>query len=378
MLELQKLIKNNPNNWKTILSIKPYSLLIKEKDNRVLFKYNQILSDFSKEIVKESRGIILDKNTWDIVCHPFHKFFNHNEANADKIDWQSASVLEKLDGSLIKFYFYKGKLKIATNGNIDASDSKLENYITPDNKNYDNYFELVFETLKSQFDRDWKKLKTFYSSMEKNATHLFEICTPYNKIVIPYQDSKLYYLTSKNNETGKEFINPVIYSTFPKPKIYNINSIDKCIEAVNKMPFNEEGYVVIDKNQNRIKIKSPSYLIAHHLKGNNGKIQIDSVLDLIRNGEDKEFLSYYPEYKEIFTDVKNKWKNFLKRVDSDVKKLYDSYQEVDRKTLAIWAVNETIIPDLIFSLVDKKVDNKEEYISSLKSEKILNNFKKGK
>ena len=57
MLELQKFILKNPNNWEDLLSNSPYYLKIKRKDGLVIFNYNQIKSDFSLAIVKESRGV---------------------------------------------------------------------------------------------------------------------------------------------------------------------------------------------------------------------------------------------------------------------------------------------------------------------------------
>lgn len=44
-----------------------------------------------------------------IVCRPFDKFFNSGEPDhkREPMDWATARVYEKLDGSLIKAYFYK-------------------------------------------------------------------------------------------------------------------------------------------------------------------------------------------------------------------------------------------------------------------------------
>ena len=42
----------------------------------VLFKYDQIASDFSQQIVRECRGIVLDEsNGWRVVSRAFDKFF---------------------------------------------------------------------------------------------------------------------------------------------------------------------------------------------------------------------------------------------------------------------------------------------------------------
>lgn len=69
--------------------------------NLVLFKYSQVESPFSEPLVRECRGIILDEAAnWDVVCYTFSKFWNHGEVLAAEIDWNTATVYEKLDGCL--------------------------------------------------------------------------------------------------------------------------------------------------------------------------------------------------------------------------------------------------------------------------------------
>ena len=70
-MKLLDFIKEH-DNWKELLKEDPYFLDIKEEDDLTLLKYNQIKSDFSQDIVKECRGIILDKNN-NIVCFPLYR-----------------------------------------------------------------------------------------------------------------------------------------------------------------------------------------------------------------------------------------------------------------------------------------------------------------
>lgn len=95
-LELINIIKNN-QNWEEILTNKPYSLKIKRDNGYILFKYDQINSDFSLKVVREARGIIFREKDWKVVCFPFVKFFNVDEIYADKIDWNNCKVQEKID-----------------------------------------------------------------------------------------------------------------------------------------------------------------------------------------------------------------------------------------------------------------------------------------
>ena len=75
MIKIINFIREH-DNWEELLSSPPYSLSIKRKDTRILFKYSQIDSDFSLEIVREARGLILEDKTWNVVCYPFKKFYN--------------------------------------------------------------------------------------------------------------------------------------------------------------------------------------------------------------------------------------------------------------------------------------------------------------
>lgn len=57
-------------------------------------------------IVQECRGLILDEaEGWRVVCMPYKKFFNFGEDCCADIDWSTAKVQEKLDGSLISLYW---------------------------------------------------------------------------------------------------------------------------------------------------------------------------------------------------------------------------------------------------------------------------------
>src|SRR5271170_7082534 len=70
--------------------------------NLVHLKYSQIDSPMNEPIVRECRGLIVDQaDDWRIVAAPYRKFFNHGEVHAAPIDWPTARVYEKLDGSLM-------------------------------------------------------------------------------------------------------------------------------------------------------------------------------------------------------------------------------------------------------------------------------------
>lgn len=73
--------------------------------NLVGLCYNLVASPLAEPLVKECRGIVLDEaNDWNAVARGFDKFFNLGDPLADDVDWASARVFEKLDGTFVMAY----------------------------------------------------------------------------------------------------------------------------------------------------------------------------------------------------------------------------------------------------------------------------------
>lgn len=293
MYAIQRFIKEN-KNWKEILQRPPYSLKINEIDDLVIFKYSQLNSDFSIPLVCEARGIILEKKTWKCVCKGFNKFFNYAEPYAADIDWNSAYITQKIDGSLIKVFYYNNEWRVATNGNIDArlSSTGVGSYPT--------YYDLFMVAIK-KYSRNFED---FTSSFKKECSYLFELVSPYNRVVIPYKKFDIYFLSEINNETGDEN-NNCEYVKANIPIHYSFKSLEEIIEVSQKLPWDEEGYVVLDKNYHRIKVKSPEYVLAHYVRNNN-VVTDKRLIQIIRDGEEDEFLTYGNEYRERLESLKKK------------------------------------------------------------------------
>lgn len=307
-LKLLKFIKQN-SNWKELLQQKPYCLTIKEEDDFILFKYNQIDSDFQNEIVRECRGLIFD-NKFKPVCVPFFKFGNYGENYCPDIDWKSARVQEKIDGSLIKVWFYDDKWRISTNGTINANKSDL-------GKSLFSVLDIPFETYGQLFYKAAENVGLDFEKLNKNYTYMFELVSPYNKVVVPYKDITIYHIGTRNNLTLEELDEDI---GVQKPKHFDLHTLEDCIETAKKMPYSEEGYVVVDKNWNRVKIKSPQYVAVHHLK-NNRDLNIASLVQLIRTNETEEFCIYFPEYKEFIEKLKNKLQDTIEQMEKNLDKI---------------------------------------------------------
>lgn len=119
-MELEKFLMEHKDDWEEILDREPYCLKWNKWKGFVSFKYNQIRSDFSNPIVREARGAVFVEDTWECVSRAFDKFFNYAEPNASIIDWVTARVMEKVDGSLMRIFYCEGEWYLITNSGIDA------------------------------------------------------------------------------------------------------------------------------------------------------------------------------------------------------------------------------------------------------------------
>ena len=286
-------LMNNNLDWEEVLSNPPYSITIKKDAGYILLKYNQFLSDFSNLIVRECRGSIFylrDDGLYECVCRAFDKFGNYGEKYADEIDWSSAQVQEKVDGSLIKVFYHNGSWHIATNGTINAYNCIVYKEDKETNKTYGSIFNFALRG----------HLNQFFESLNKDYTYMFELVSPYTKLVVEYPDTALYYLSRRNIHTMEEDnARPEAFEEFGIlfPKTYSLKTLEDCLAYVKTMDKNEEGFVVKDAAFHRIKIKSPEYLLAFRSK-NNGVLSTKRIVKMIREESIDDLLAYCPEYKE--------------------------------------------------------------------------------
>ncbi len=291
-LKIVDFIKSH-ENWEELLVAAPFNLSIKRDGNLILFKYSQIDSDFSEEICREARGLILEDGTWKVVRLAFKKFFNIDELYADKIDWNSAVATEKIDGSIVSVFYYNGAWRIATNSTIDAFKAPL-NGVGP-YKNFGELFESVLP------------LSAFAGNRYENICWTFELVSPYNKVVIDYSETKVYLLSVRLMNTLEE-IGLDQLSTYAHrigvdyPQFYYMNDEAGFRKLVEDMPEGHEGIVVRDAAGQRVKIKTLLYFEMHRAR-NNGVLTLERAVGLILQNDHHEFLSYFPEYTDYFNSL---------------------------------------------------------------------------
>jgi hypothetical protein len=362
MLAIQKhLIKHGLEK-----TVAKFQLKTRNYSSKILLKYDQLVSPtmMANEEVQDSRGLILEKGTWKVMSLAFRKFFNAEEGNAAKIDWNTAHVLEKLDGTMIQVYWdwNSNKWFAATTGMAEGEGEV-------NNKNGTTFNDLFWDTVNNKY--------TFNECLlDKDHVYVFELTTPYNIVVKPHGESAATILTVRNRETlvelsGRDLEMTAISLGLPLVKKFDLNAKDvgALLRTFEGMPWSEEGYVVLDANFNRIKIKNPAYLAVHHLKG---KTAEHNILTIVKTNEIEEFASTFPERKEELYKLKENYDNLTEtlNVTWEVLKLAKPKNitpaEKKRYAMKVFEVCNTTdlkpFTGLYFGLAEGKIASVEDFM----------------
>lgn len=307
-LEIQKFLRTDEHAL-DILKGEPYSLVIQEhEDGRVMFNYDQIESAKHLEICKEARGLILNKfDNWSIVSLGFRRFFNAGEGEADSIDWNNCYALEKVDGSYVSCYLYDGNWKFSTRGSIDASGSVGDFPFT--------FAELIKKAVPEKMvEYLWKEINTL-----SDITFIFELTSPYNRVVTPYNQTELYLIGARNKEDNYDYsYEPLLqmaeFFGVKTPKRFDLKSLEEVAAAANSLRPYEEGFVVVEDGcegtyRKRLKVKNISYVALHHIKSANSS---KNLVAIIQKGEKDEVIANLPEFKDLLNTIEKEYLHLIK------------------------------------------------------------------
>lgn len=338
MLAIQKFL----NEFGLEKAIEKFQLKSREYENKILLKYDQLCGPtmMANQEVQDCRGIILEKGSWKVMSLAFQKFFNSDESNAHKIDWSTARVLEKLDGTLIQVYYdWNDKVWYAATTGTAEGEGEVNN------KMGTTFNELFWKTVSEKYGLTEDKLI-------HGLTYVFELTTPYNIVVKPHGESSATLLSVRDLDSLTEVSFEVLSVMaeelgVPRVKEFDLSArnVGTLLNTFKNMVWTEEGYVVVDANFNRIKIKNPAYVAVHHLKG---KTAEHNIISIVKTNEIEEFASTFPERKEELFKLKDNY-------DKLVVHLNEAWEELKlRKPKNITAAEKKKYAQAVFEVCEKR------------------------
>lgn len=281
------------------------------------------------EVTLQTRGLILDDETGEVMARPFAKFFNHNQVEVADIPLDAeVEITDKMDGSLIiPFRDRDGNMRTCTKGSFHSDQAQYMHNVLLDNN---------------------------IEEMPEHITPLFEGIYPENRIVLDYGDTiDAFLLGGVNKKTGKVIsVNDKVFDFYEGGKTHTFDGTSLEDAFRMKPRDNAEGVIVRDINtDNMMKIKQDDYIAIHRIVTN---ITVQKVNKALAEGTFDHMLDTIPDE---FYDVVHKY------ADQN-KALYDEViKELDMNK------------DFVYSHVDNPEDRKEIAVFINKNETIPNNIK---
>jgi hypothetical protein len=344
------------HDWEARLAEAPYFIRVKRDGPYVLLKYEQYASDFTSPLVRDCRGVIFDEeDSYRPVCVPFFKFGNYGEPYVPEIDWGTARVQEKIDGSLIKLWHDRGGWRTSTNSAIDARNAASQNAYSE---------EFTGRTFYDLFWEAWENANGQLDRLDKGCTYLFELTSPLNRVIVRYRETGIWHIGTRDNSTLTEFETDI---GVRKPKEHPLRDLADVVAAAEKLSADGEGFVVVDGNYRRVKVKSPRYVMLAHLLA--GVSTEKNILSLILRGEAEEFLTYFPEYTEDVDRMKRRFEDLIDDIEKEAMSLRD-LKFGSRKDMAA-VVTRMKYPAFLFAVSDGKIASAREWLHTRPAEKVI-------
>ena len=300
-----------------------------------------------------------DSKRYDIETNSTHNFFGnkilvHNSCINLHYDW------------------HKNEWFAATTG-MGEGEGEINN------RENTSFNDLFWETITNKYD-----VSEFRRRLVVDTTYVFELTTPYNIVVAPHGESSVKLLTVRDLTTLKECNREtceLIANDFGVPIVeeYDLNEggVEHIMKTFVNMVFSEEGYVVVDTNFNRIKIKNPAYVAAHYLKG---RSEFHHIMAIVKTNEIDEYVATFKEredeinglkvnYDKIVVELNEGWDTLkeFKRTDfsPEERKRYAEkvFEVADSRSLKGFT-------GLYFGLMDGKIESIEDYLMSMDNKRL--------
>jgi len=300
-------------------------------------------TEMQRPNAKNCRGTtfsMVGDNMLSLASLPPEKFFNYEEGDQDHTRFMIGCVMNKLDGSLISTVGTGGKFLLKSKSSFDSEQALAATQWINDSANYE-FWDLV-DVLDSM-----------------GFTVNMEWTSPENRIVVPYQESRLTILNIRDSlpcseAFGKPYCGDSLKARradlfrSTKPEFFVDHEILDTLEHIVIFGMKEEevgeGYVVEIQHPEGsylVKVKNHKYLSLHKTKDsvNTPSKLYEAVImeysDDLRGlfGDDAFSLAKINAMEEL---VIPKF-NFVVHM---VETFYEQFGKMDRKSYAIHAKQE--------------------------------------
>jgi len=354
----------------------------------------RIPTDFQKENIY--RSVILsneeNENTPQLLSFSPPKsietaqFIEENKSN-----WNDLYINEAIEGTMVHL-FYDPRIdswEIATKNAVGGNYWFFRNKYDETVKKRTTFYDMFLDALASDRDKQLNDV-SFLKQLSKHYCYTFILQHPENHIVLTIDFAKLYlvavYQINNNRvlpilpqeyESWKCFLGNMGIIHFPRTvSTTDYEEFEKKYNRVfleNSNTLHMGFMLTNQKTSHRTMIKNKRYEDLKTIRGNHPNLQYQ-YLSLYRIKKIKDYLQYFPMYKDIFFRFKHQYLTFIKNIHDCYCSFYIR-KEVDMETseiskkyyIHIWRLHHQIyIPSLRTG--EKKVITKKvvkEYLDAM-------------
>ena len=259
------------------------------QDNRVLLKYQrEELEEHENNTIGKFRSVIFSD----------HKLVCYSPPKSTLLSFEDSVVEEFIDGTMINV-FYDKEWVISTKSVLNA----------------DTRFYQHNPTFKDLFQETCIYCKLSLDQLNPNKCYSFVMQHPSNRIVSPVSIPALYLVEMYSIDglsVQRVFSKEELSNTSVQyPKTFSFISRE---EMSVSQPFAIKGYMLKEKNGiNREKYINPAYTKVQEIRGNEHHLTF-TYLHHKKNKTQKEWLMYYPEYRNLCNTYKERFNEYLNQL----------------------------------------------------------------
>lgn len=279
----------------------------KMKDGFTIYKYDKSQVDSTNT---GSLGLFRSVCTYDnkVVCvapPKSYSFSTFEDKYQSTDDFKQLVFEEFVEGTMINIYYANDDWQLNTRSLVGGRGQFFKG-----GKSFRRMFLEAMEECSLEF-----------SDLNKSYCYSFVFQHPENRIVVPCTTPKLYlcnvfeiegttvkYVDFRSDSALCAKVNvPTQYGGFD-----NWDSVKRQFASAveETVPYYIMGVVIYDKTTMvRTKLRNPTYETVRNLRGNEPKSQFQ-YYSLRKQGIVKDFLKYYPEYREEFARLRSQVHDF--------------------------------------------------------------------
>lgn len=338
-------------------------------DAKIYWIFNYRLasySDFQLPSAKWARGTMFevdsDGNLIQLASLPMPKFFNLNEnpetigLNLNDIEW----IEVKSDGSLMSTYIHNGELRLKSKGSL-FSEQAIDAMVWLDRPENANLKDSLLSFARYGF------------------TVNLEWVAPWNRIVLGYKEPKLIVLNVMDHldicwfnidrETAAFFAGIFQELTDNMNSFVDVGQSSKkeFAESIPSMQDDIEGFILVMKSGQRVKVKTDKYISLHHAKDsiNNPRRLFECVLDEATDDLRSMFATDAVATQAI-DEMEKLTQHLYNHLVSTVEKFHTENVGLDRKSYAV--KGQADLNSMEFGLaMNLYVGRKNDYKTFMKS-----------